>query len=164
MRRSQSTDAHGQWRGGIAGRYLFGVDRRSPRTDLSPVSWSWNAKDGVLRLPRTITQELEPGETIGGFVKDEEGRPIAGAEVTVGHQPGKDNVPDIDVPAPASLSLYAGLPHLRVKTDAEGRWRCSILPANADPDTRLWFFVEHPDYVSDTGGFSRRLSLETARR
>ena len=92
-------------------------------------------------------------------MKDEEGRPIAGAEVTAAISQRKDNVPDIDVPAPVNLRLYTGLPHLRVKTDAEGRWRCSILPAKANPDTRLWFFVEHPDYVSDTGGYSRRLSL-----
>jgi len=61
------------------------------------------------------------------------------------------------------MSVYAAYPHIRVKTDAEGRWRCSILPADADRATRLWFFVEHPDHVSDTGGYSRRLSLQTAR-
>ena len=54
-------------------------------------------------------------------------------------------------------------PHIRVKTDAQGRWQCSILPVNADPATRLWFFVEHPHYLSDIGGYSRRLSLKTAR-
>ena len=72
-------------------------------------------------------------------------------------------MPDEDVPTPGNLHAYAGFPHIRVKTDAQGRWRCSILPLDVDPATRLWFFVEHPHYLSDTGGYSRRLSLKTAR-
>jgi RNA polymerase sigma factor (sigma-70 family) len=107
--------------------------------------------------------ELTPGLPIGGFVKDEQGRPIEGAEVTVAISQRQVDVPDADVPVPANLSVYAGFPHIRVNTDAQGRWQCSILPANADETTRIWLFVKHPDYVSDTGGYSRRLSLKTAR-
>ena len=76
---------------------------------------------------------------------------------------GKSEAPDVDVPTPGNLSVYASFPHLLVKTDTQGRWRCSILPANADQATRLWFFVTQPGHVSDSGGYARRLSLKTAR-
>jgi RNA polymerase sigma factor (sigma-70 family) len=108
-------------------------------------------------------KELESGQPIGGFVKDEQGRPVEGAKVTVAISQRKDDVPDEDIPTPGNSQVYAGFQHISVKTDDQGRWRCSILPAYADPDTRLWFFVEHPLYVSDIGGYSRRLSLKTAR-
>ncbi len=126
-----------------------------------PVSRTWSKDEGA--APASLSVELDPGTPIGGFVRDERGRPIAGADVTVAIGPGLGEVPDVDVPVPANWSQYAGYPRLQVKTDAEGQWRCSILPANPDPGTRLWFFVEHPDHVSDTGGYSRRLSLKTAR-
>ncbi len=126
-----------------------------------PVSRTWGKDEGA--APASLTVELDPGTPIGGFVRDERGRPIAGAEVTVAIGPGLGEVPDVDIPVPANFTTYAGYPRLQVKTDAEGRWRCSILPANPEPGTRLWFFIEHPDHVSDTGGYSRRLSLKTAR-
>jgi RNA polymerase sigma factor (sigma-70 family) len=152
------------------GRCTIGLPDRAASFSISiakdgfvPVFQSWNNRDGDLALPPTLTQELEPGQPIGGFVRDEQGRPVVGADVTVAIGQGRDDVPDTDVPAPGNMGVYAAYPHIRIKTDAQGRWRCSILPANADPGTRLWFFVEHPDHVSDTGGYSRRLSLATAR-
>src|SRR5208282_4078420 len=111
----------------------------------------------------TYTQALEQGQPLGGFVKDEQGRPIEGAEVEVAISQRKDDVPDADIPTPGTLRVFASFPHIRVRTDRRGFWQCSILPMVADPATRLWFSVAHPDYVSDTGGYSRRLTLKTAR-
>ena len=128
-----------------------------------PAKQAWSEVENGAGLPATYTQELESGLPIGGFVRDEEGKPVAGAEVTVAISQGKSDQPDLDVPSPGNLSVYAPFPHFRVKTDAQGRWRCSILPANADQGSRLLFFVKHHDYVSDTGGYARRLSLKTAR-
>ncbi len=128
-----------------------------------PIRRPIDEKDHAQSPSPTLTQELEPGQPIGGFVRDEQGRPIAGAAVTVAISQGRYDFPDEDVPGPADPRLYAGLPFIQVKTDDQGRWRCSILPVKADPTTRLWFFVEHPDHVSDTGGYSRRLSIKTAR-
>ncbi len=128
-----------------------------------PILQSWKEADLRGVVPEMYTLELEPGEPIGGFVKDEQGRPIGGAEVIVAISQRKDDVPDEDVAMPANLRVYAGFPHMRVHTDDQGRWQCSILPVNADPTTRLWFFVKHPDHLSDTGGYARRLSLKTAR-
>jgi RNA polymerase sigma factor (sigma-70 family) len=125
-----------------------------------PISHSWKETD---LLPETYTQELESGQPIGGFVKNEQGRPIDGADVTVAIDRRTDDMPNADVPIPGNLKVFAGFPNIRVKTDHQGRWQCSILPMDADPATRLWFLVTHPDYVSDTAGYSRRLSLKTAR-
>ncbi len=126
-----------------------------------PFYRAWGDQDPA--PAKSINQELEPGQPIGGFVRDEQGQPIVAADVTVAIGTGHGEIPDVDVPAPGNIQVYAGYPHLQVKTDAQGRWQCSILPAKPDPATRLWFFLEHPDHVSDTGGYSRRLSLATAR-
>jgi RNA polymerase sigma factor (sigma-70 family) len=128
-----------------------------------PAKQAWSEEENGAGLPATYTQELESGLPIGGLVRDEEGTPVAGAEVIVAISQGKSDQPDLDVPSPGNGSVYAPFPHFRVKTDAQGRWRCSILPANADQGSRLLFLVKHDDYVSDTGGYARRLSLKTAR-
>lgn len=156
----QTTDADGR----CQFRLPDGVQSFSfiiARDGYVPVSRTWGKDEGA--APASLSVELDPGTPIGGFVRDERGRPIAGAEVTVAIGPGLGEVPDVDVPVPANWGQNPGYPRLQVKTDAEGRWRCSILPANPGPGTRLWFFVEHPDHVSDIGGYSRRLSLKTAR-
>ncbi len=114
----------------------------------------------------TVTQELGVGQTIGGFVKDEQGRPIADAEVVVVF--GRErNDSDTDAPQPSIGTIMIGdqlaSPCVRVKSDDQGRWRCSSLPEQPDPGMRLLFRVRHPDHLSDTGVLLRRLSLKTAR-
>ncbi len=145
---------------------------------LPPVSQSvvWEGDTGPLYLSArgwmpaesrpgsvpTITAELEPGEPIGGRVQDDRGRPIQAAEVTVAFgQPS--NRPDADFLTPSNWSADGEFAYLRVKTDADGRWRCSSLPADPDPRTALLLRVAHADYVSDVGGFKRQLSYRTAR-
>ncbi len=136
----------------------------------------WIAKDGFVAsqeswpenkirqgLPLTLTHELATGSPIGGLVTDEEGRPVAGAMVSVAISRGVSLGADIDVLEEGNNSVGVVLPSLIVKTNAEGRWHCSVLPEDAERDTRLWFRVEHPDYVSGTGRYSRRLSIRTAR-
>ncbi len=128
-----------------------------------PIADSW--PQGELRqvLPATWLRQLEPGSPIGGFVRDEEGRPVAGALVEVALDRRKTVEPDIDLPQGDNRSIYAGFPSIAVKTDENGRWRCSALPEDAEQTTRLWFYVSHPDHVSDSRGYSRRLTLKTAR-
>jgi hypothetical protein len=106
--------------------------------------------------------ELEPGQPIGGLVEDERRRPIAGAEITVAFDYWTRRL-DEDLLEPHSIGANDPSPHVRVRTDVEGRWRCSSLPADPGPNSALLLRVEHPDYVSDTGGFQRQLSLRTAR-
>jgi hypothetical protein len=110
----------------------------------------------------TVTMEPEPGQPIGGLVQDERGRPIAGAEITVALDYWTRG-PDEDLLQPHRISANDPCPYVRVRTDAEGRWRCASLRADPGPNSALLLRVEHPDYVSDTGGFQRQLSLRTAR-
>jgi RNA polymerase sigma factor (sigma-70 family) len=128
-----------------------------------PIRIDWPQDKVSQGLPPTCVRELEPGFPMGGFVKDEEGQPVADAEVRVALDRRKTMEPDIDLPQGANSSIYAGFPSIVVKTDEKGRWRCSALPEDAEQTTRLWFFVSHRDHVSDSRGYSRRLSLKTAR-
>jgi RNA polymerase sigma factor (sigma-70 family) len=128
-----------------------------------PTGDSWPESKLRQGLPSTLVQELEPGLPIGGLVRNENGEAVAEAKVTVAIDRRGKSIDDVDLPEGGSYSVYGGFPGLTVKTDAQGRWRASVLPQDAERDTRLWFRVSHPDYVSDSGGYSRRLSIKTAR-
>jgi uncharacterized GH25 family protein len=110
----------------------------------------------------TVTKELESGEPIGGLVTNDQGHAIEGAEVTVAFDHSTET-PDLDLLTPSNWSADGDFPYVRVKTDAQGRWRCSSLPAGSGGRNALLLRVVHPDYVSDTGGFKRQLSFGTAR-
>ena len=83
---------------------------------------------------------LERGVPIGGTVRDEQGRPIAGARVLlqVGAAPpggGRERYPDAESEVAAAI------------TDDQGRWRSEALPASARPDVRLELVTTHSDHV-----------------
>jgi hypothetical protein len=136
-----------EWEGDMAFLHLTEQDwiRRDIRPGFAPV----------------VTMAMEPGQPIGGCVKDDQGRPIRGAEVTVGFNAPVSN-PDLDLLTPSTSGFIGDFPYLRLSTDVEGRWRCSSLPANVGRRTALVVRVAHPDFVSDSG-FTRKLSLLTAR-
>ena len=74
----------------------------------------WN--EGSLK--KEATMELDPGAEIGGIVKTLDGKPLAGAEVTVLHlKPDKDTVGKF---VEAALSTET--------SDAAGRWKCTRVP------------------------------------
>ena len=128
---------------------------------LHPTGEGWIRRDIRPGSAPMVTVEMEPGEPIGGLVKDNQGRPIRRAEVTVGFNvPVKD--PDVDLLKPSTWGVTGDIPYLRLTTDVEGRWRCSCLPAAPGRGTALVLSVAHPDFVSDSG-FRRRISLRTAR-
>ncbi len=128
-----------------------------------PIQDYWPEKKIRQGLPLILVQELEPGLPIGGLVKNDRGALVAGAEVTVAIASGARAGEDIDLPEGSNRSVYAGFPRITIKTDAEGRWRASVLPKDAERVARLWFSVSHADHVSDSGGYSRQLSIKTAR-
>lgn len=85
-------------------------------------------------IPASHPIEMEHGVTIGGIVKTREGKPIAGATVTIMARAGAGNAPD-----------WTYVPEVEVMTDAEGHWRFNEMPTG-------WNFVyvrvAHPDYVA----------------
>jgi len=86
-------------------------------------------------LPATQVIELERGTSIGGIVKDEEGNPIKGAGVSVIF-PGD--------PKAGGRGMYQTEGPFR--TDAEGKWRCDVVPADLGS---LQMKLDHPDFISD---------------
>ncbi|WP_435019947.1 carboxypeptidase regulatory-like domain-containing protein [Tundrisphaera sp. TA3] len=118
-----------------------------------PVSVEWRDQgDRKVSIPGEHTLALEKGTTIGGLIRDEKGNPVAGATVFVlvpsndPREPGR--------PRPSIWDHEA-------KTDAEGRWRCDVVPAKLDD---VWLRLSHPDFASDTMyGTTPKPSLESLR-
>ncbi len=123
----------------------------------------WVRQEVRQGLVPTVTLKLEPGEPIGGLVKDDKGRPIRGAEVTVafGQHSAK---PDADLLTPSNWSAAWRFPLCPRQDRCRGPV-AMLQPACGPPSEQRLAApsVVHPDYVSDTGGFKRQLSLRTAR-
>ena len=102
------------------------------------------------------TMALERSETIGGIVRDEQGRPIEGARVFPWYFEVDRIWPEIYTSPNSSLAIAT--------TDAQGRWRADALPANAGPDATLMVLVTHPDQIATqlptTADKARAFSIE----
>jgi RNA polymerase sigma factor (sigma-70 family) len=87
-------------------------------------------------IPPTYTLPLVPVDVIAGVVRDEQGKPVAGVEVTpliwTRSDSARQSREDFEEPIP-------------VRTDEEGRWRWDELPAGIEPG-RVSFRFSHPDY------------------
>ena len=115
----------------------------------APIELRW---DGQEPIPESYTVALDRGVPIGGTVRDEQGRPIAGARVylKIGAIPplGKpERYPD------------SGSEVTDAVTDAQGRWRSEALPDSAGPGVRLDLVTTHPDHV----GLKQPVSAEALR-
>jgi beta-lactamase regulating signal transducer with metallopeptidase domain/uncharacterized GH25 family protein/thiol-disulfide isomerase/thioredoxin len=91
------------------------------------------------RLPQRHVFKMEKGITIGGTVKNEEGKPIAGAKVTVSCKGGN------------CRELLAYGDEART-TDAAGRWTLDNVPSGDAIQLSVRF--SHPDYLSDQLGIN----------
>jgi beta-lactamase regulating signal transducer with metallopeptidase domain len=85
-------------------------------------------------IPEGATVALQPGETLGGLVQDEAGRPIAGATVYLFSHNYKRKDP------------HEFLNDLRAVTGPDGRWSTSGAPETTGE--LLGFRLIHPDYLS----------------
>lgn len=99
-------------------------------------------------FPREFTFRLDNGTVIGGFVKNDDGQPIAGVKVWVMLvDPNGENgleqraIPDI------WLAEHDSAVDTRRTTDAEGRWTLDTAPDGDEYGFRI--MLRHPDYVSD---------------
>jgi hypothetical protein len=94
------------------------------------------------KIPAEFRFELQPGTTIGGVVRDEGGKPVAGANVDIVNQAAF---------TPAGPSTQLGkrpvaVPWLTeedsaIVTDAEGRWRATNIPSDEE--------LSQPQYVKE---------------
>jgi hypothetical protein len=119
-----------------------------------PVRVEWRGPRIDAVLPDAYTMALEAGTSIGGTVRDTRGQPVAGARVYVWLERER--------PGPAREHIYLEDGY-HVETDAQGRWRCSMMPADLVPNDRLLFRLIHPDYVSEPLAFRRNLPIYELR-
>jgi RNA polymerase sigma factor (sigma-70 family) len=85
-------------------------------------------------IPGSYTLSMHGTTTIGGVVRAESGRPIAGVKV------------GFYISAPRQNRESFDFDDARVRTDGEGRWRADFIPADLDL-RELHLSFEHPDYL-----------------
>jgi hypothetical protein len=98
-----------------------------------PIRLSWRQTTDNPVIPDQYTLALEQGTSIGGIIRDEQGHPIEGASVY------------LLVPGGDEIERVAIWDHTE-KTNAEGQWRCDIMPSKLDD---IWIRLAHSDYISD---------------
>jgi len=109
----------------------------------TPIRFEWRDEgegEVAALIPAEHTVSLSRGTTIGGMVQDEKGSPIAGASVLVSILISVGELPEAGTPWPNIRDVEA-------KTDAEGRWRCDVVPAKLD---NLVLRLRHPDFAGDS--------------
>ncbi len=116
------------------------------------VRWDMRDREAGVTLPDTYTLELPRGTEIGGRVIDEDGGPIHGVHVEVETVIGLDDLP----PSGQSFEL---VPATFITTNAEGRWRCDIVPAQLE---ELYVTLHHHGYVRSRG--SRKMDWSDITR
>lgn len=99
----------------------------------------WYRRHYALGIPPTFTLPLDAGTSIGGVVQNESGQPIPDVKVHL----------ELDgVNVDKGHAVYSSMADRGiVKTDANGRWRCDVMPPQFD---QLTVYLEHPDYISET--------------
>jgi hypothetical protein len=149
-----ATDGDGRCRIAIPMRLteFFGIS--ATKEGFVPVRVEWRAPDIGAVLPGSYTLALQPGTPIGGTVRDTRGRPIAGALVYV----------SLEREPPGSEREQVFLvDDYHVKTDAQGWWRCAVMPDALGAKDRLMFRLIHRDYVSEPVVSQRSLPIEQLR-
>jgi beta-lactamase regulating signal transducer with metallopeptidase domain/protocatechuate 3,4-dioxygenase beta subunit len=131
----RTTDAHGR----LDVRHSTGPADRSFTVDVWGDGFAmqrhhWGSRPAQ-PVPDEATIRLLPGETLGGLVQDDQGRPIGGATVYLWSHNYKKRDP------------HELLYDLRATTGPDGRWQASGAPETTGE--LLGFHVDHPDYLSD---------------
>lgn len=117
-----------------------------------PTKISFRDKAESLELPLNYTFTMEKGTSIGGIITNEENQPVEGVAVSL-------LVPSDE--QAVQPSIRPDIWDYVVKTDAEGKWRCDIMPSKLDD---VWISLAHPDYVDDNMyGTTEKPSMEALR-
>ncbi len=89
--------------------------------------------------PAEFVITLEPGTTMGGTVRDEQDRPIAGVEVVIS---SGEKLPD---------GIHFNEVDDTVRTDAQGRWTSHRMPKDFGRYVFAIIGLKHPAYASPPG-------------
>jgi alpha-L-fucosidase len=123
------------------------------------------------RIPDDFTFPFTAATTIGGFIKDEDGRPIGGAsiEAILSREPTRGGYLPLYREEPENrpvVDVWRALGSRARKSDAQGRWTLDNVPPGLEE--RVLLKLSHPDYISDFnwGGMQRieHISIESLKR
>lgn len=95
---------------------------------------------GQLSIPAAFTLALEPGTPIGGIIRNEQGQPIEGANVSLVIGRG---IEDEQRPSPRESKMVN---YVDCKTDQDGKWVCDSAPLDIK---KMSIRLSHPLYVTD---------------
>ena len=104
----------------------------------------WHPENGET-IPSAMTLDLIRATSIGGWVIDENGTPIANAKVGFNHE---------DIPTLRTRPQSYEFGWIEVETDATGRWQINRMADSILP--RIYGGARHPDYVASKPLFLTR--------
>jgi hypothetical protein len=134
------TDSQGRCEINLAGNNLCSLGIEVQKQGFAAMARSWSnyasavGRNPLVNLPERHTFEMLAASPVGGIVKDEEGKPIASAEVRLSaylNEPSR------------SISIRRS-----VLTDANGQWRVEGIPPDVD---RFSIGLKHPEFGGDSG-------------
>jgi peroxiredoxin len=133
--REVMTDAQGHYRIEIDEEETNYVLVEAKAELFVPMRVCWRKQDDLLEIPKSYRLALEPGTSIGGFVRDEEGVPIKAATLYL-RASGAER----------SENEWVSIRDHEERTDANGFWHCDIVPAMPG---YISIRLAHPDYMDD---------------
>jgi peroxiredoxin len=146
--RSDKTDEYGRCRIILDAEQLTYVRIKAQKEGFVPMQVMWRLAEARVKPPDKYTLYLEPGTSIGGIIQNEQGKPIQGVTI------------NLLVPGGDELERVAIWDH-QEKTDANGQWRCDIMPKKLDD---VLIRLSHPDYIDDEAyGMTPKPSIEKLR-
>jgi RNA polymerase sigma factor (sigma-70 family) len=114
-----------------------------------PITLTWRRHEFV--EPLLVHQYLlDPGQVLEGVVRDEEGEPVGGAQITFTHfgETGERR----------EIQYHSRL--TAVTSDAQGRFRSDQISSLRDDDM-MYYTISHPEFVSSEGELRGPASVAT---
>ncbi|MHC4622861.1 MAG: carboxypeptidase regulatory-like domain-containing protein [Planctomycetota bacterium] len=127
------TDGRGRGRIALGEGQTNHVSIQAHKNDFVPMQVSFRKGRAEPDIPKSYRLALERGTSMGGFIQSEQGEPIEEAEVY------------LSVHTKRRTEEVAISDH-KEKTNADGFWRCDIMPAKLED---VWVRLSHPDYIDD---------------
>jgi len=133
----QTTDAEGRSLIPLPDAQSTAVRVYPSKAGFVPLRVYWASDPAPQVMPKKVTVPMQPATTYGGVIRNEQGDPVPGVEVTVHYWQRLGDDPNLRVQIDE-----------KTISDKDGRWQVDVMPDNIVEDW-LRIFLVHPDYVSD---------------
>lgn len=153
-----STVANGEWRQrydlltDASGRAEVPYPPGTGRLDTGVLSWGWGARFATWTpssedfIPAEYTLQVERvTNTMGGWLRDAQDRPVAKAEITAFFDETGDSS---DRQIPRERFGFVGMEPIVARSDARGCWTCAVIPRKNHGGFALT--ARHPDFRRTT--------------